>query len=101
MLSSFHTFYGVSHRADAQNLFAFHASMFQSQSFNRLTAPNSQSQDHYEKPAIHTLLHGFGFANALADLGLRHGQLAKTIFGFNIGVEMGNWQSSPPSFRWH
>jgi hypothetical protein len=35
------------------------------------------------------LLHGFGFANALADLGLRHGQLAATLFGFNVGVEIG------------
>jgi len=35
------------------------------------------------------LLHGFGFANALADLGLRHGQLASTLFGFNLGVELG------------
>ena len=35
------------------------------------------------------LLHGFGFANALADLGLRHGQLAVTLFGFNVGVEIG------------
>jgi hypothetical protein len=35
------------------------------------------------------LLHGFGFANALADLGLRHGQLAGSLFGFNLGVELG------------
>jgi hypothetical protein len=35
------------------------------------------------------LLHGFGFANALADLGLRHGQLAESLFGFNFGVELG------------
>jgi len=35
------------------------------------------------------LLHGFGFANALSDLGLRHGQLAATLFGFNCGVEIG------------
>ncbi len=35
------------------------------------------------------LLHGFGFANALADLGLRQGRLAATLFGFNIGVEIG------------
>ena len=35
------------------------------------------------------LLHGFGFANALRDLGLHHGQLAATLFGFNIGVELG------------
>jgi hypothetical protein len=35
------------------------------------------------------LLHGFGFANALRDLGLQHGQLAITLFGFNLGVEIG------------
>jgi len=35
------------------------------------------------------LLHGFGFANALGDLGLRHGDLAITLFGFNLGVELG------------
>lgn len=35
------------------------------------------------------LLHGFGFANALRDLGLHHGQLAATLFGFNLGVELG------------
>jgi hypothetical protein len=35
------------------------------------------------------LLHGFGFANALRDLGLQSGQLAATLFGFNLGVEIG------------
>jgi HupE / UreJ protein len=35
------------------------------------------------------LLHGFGFANALRDLGLQHTQLAATLFGFNFGVEIG------------
>ena len=35
------------------------------------------------------LLHGFGFANALRDLGLQTGQLAVTLFGFNLGVELG------------
>jgi hypothetical protein len=35
------------------------------------------------------LLHGFGFANALRDLGLHSGQLALTLFGFNFGVELG------------
>jgi len=35
------------------------------------------------------LLHGFGFANALRDLGLHPGQLAATLFGFNLGVELG------------
>ena len=35
------------------------------------------------------LLHGFGFANALADLGLQTGQMAATLLGFNLGVELG------------
>jgi HupE / UreJ protein len=35
------------------------------------------------------LVHGFGFANALADLGLVHGALALTLVGFNLGVEIG------------
>jgi HupE / UreJ protein len=35
------------------------------------------------------LLHGFGFANALRDLGLHSGQLSATLFGFNLGVELG------------
>ncbi len=35
------------------------------------------------------LIHGFGFANALSDLGLSHGTLALTLVGFNLGVETG------------
>lgn len=35
------------------------------------------------------LVHGFGFANALSDLGLAHGTLALTLLGFNLGVEIG------------
>ena len=35
------------------------------------------------------LIHGFGFANVLADLGLRHSELAATLLGFNVGVELG------------
>lgn len=35
------------------------------------------------------LVHGFGFANALADLGLVHSALALTLVGFNLGVEIG------------
>ena len=33
------------------------------------------------------LLHGFGFAGALHDLGLPAGSLALSLAGFNIGVE--------------
>lgn len=35
------------------------------------------------------LLHGFGFASVLADLGLPRSELALSLFGFNIGVEIG------------
>jgi len=35
------------------------------------------------------LLHGFGFAGALQDLGLPTGSLALSLFGFNVGVEAG------------
>jgi hypothetical protein len=35
------------------------------------------------------LLHGFGFAGALHDLGLPAGSLALSLFGFNLGVETG------------
>jgi hypothetical protein len=35
------------------------------------------------------LLHGFGFAGALHDLGLPAGSLALSLFGFNVGVEAG------------
>ncbi|UAB79360.1 HupE/UreJ family protein [Erythrobacter sp. SCSIO 43205] len=35
------------------------------------------------------LVHGFGFAGALADIGLPQSQLAAALFAFNIGVEAG------------
>jgi len=35
------------------------------------------------------LVHGVGFANVLADLGLREGALLLSLFGFNLGVEIG------------
>jgi len=35
------------------------------------------------------LIHGFGFAGALADLGLPPGSLALSLAGFNLGVESG------------
>ena len=35
------------------------------------------------------LIHGFGFAAALKDLGLGAGSLAVSLFGFNLGVELG------------
>ena len=35
------------------------------------------------------LVHGFGFANVLIDLGLTHVTLAVSLLGFNVGVELG------------
>jgi hypothetical protein len=35
------------------------------------------------------LLHGFGFASVLADLGLARDTLALALVGFNVGVELG------------
>jgi hypothetical protein len=35
------------------------------------------------------LIHGFGFASVLADLGLPQGALAWALLGFNLGVEAG------------
>jgi hypothetical protein len=35
------------------------------------------------------LLHGFGFSATLVDLGLPKGSLLRTLFGFNLGVELG------------
>jgi hypothetical protein len=35
------------------------------------------------------LVHGFGFATALSDLGLAKGALALPLIGFNLGVEIG------------
>ena len=50
------------------------------------------------------LVHGFGFANALFDLGLAGGTLALTLVGFNLGVEAGQLAIVavfvPPAFAW-
>ena len=35
------------------------------------------------------LVHGFGFAGPLQDLGLREGHLLLPLLGFNLGVELG------------
>ena len=35
------------------------------------------------------LIHGFGFASVLAEAGLPEGHLLTALFGFNIGVELG------------
>ena len=37
------------------------------------------------------LLHGFGFSAVLVDLGLPRSQLVGVLFGFNVGVELGQF----------
>jgi hypothetical protein len=44
---------------------------------------------HWQLAFIFGLIHGFGFANVLSDLGLPSDQLAVALFGFNVGVELG------------
>ena len=44
------------------------------------------------RPAITLLfglVHGFGFASVLAEIGLPEGRLLAGLFGFNLGVEIG------------
>jgi hypothetical protein len=35
------------------------------------------------------LIHGFGFASVLLDMGLPRNALVLSLFGFNVGVEIG------------
>lgn len=35
------------------------------------------------------LLHGFGFAGALSEIGLPHGEIPLALFAFNVGIELG------------
>lgn len=35
------------------------------------------------------LLHGFGFAGALAEIGLPHGDIPPALLAFNVGIELG------------
>jgi hypothetical protein len=46
------------------------------------------------------LIHGFGFASVLIDLGLPKGALLASLLGFNLGVEMGQLASWRCSCRW-
>lgn len=39
--------------------------------------------------AVFGLVHGFGFAGPLQDLGLQQGAIALPLLGFNLGVELG------------
>lgn len=47
------------------------------------------THDHWKLAFVFGLLHGFGFASVLMDLQMPTGALAEALFGFNIGVEIG------------
>lgn len=76
---------------------------------------------HVERPArlraavafAFGLIHGFGFAGVLAELDIPTGRLAAALFGFNVGVEIGQlaavvliwpllrWLARARAGRWH
>ena len=50
---------------------------------------NSSARNYIVISFFFGLLHGFGFAGALAELGLPEGNLLMALFSFNLGVEFG------------
>jgi HupE / UreJ protein len=52
-------------------------------------APRDLAGSPWVMPFFFGLIHGFGFAGALGELGLRRGALAVPLVGFNLGVELG------------
>jgi len=51
--------------------------------------PMLAPQHRWRLTLVFGLVHGFGFAGALKDLGLGSGSLAASLLGFNLGVELG------------
>ncbi|OQX02464.1 MAG: hypothetical protein BWK73_42650 [Thiothrix lacustris] len=47
------------------------------------------THDQWKLAFVFGLLHGFGFASVLRDLEMPAGALAEALFGFNVGVELG------------
>lgn len=47
------------------------------------------SRRRWQMALVFGLIHGFGFASVLADLGLPVGALVLALVGFNVGVELG------------
>ena len=43
----------------------------------------------WRMPGLFGLLHGFGFAGALAQAGLPAGEIPLALFAFNLGIELG------------
>lgn len=47
------------------------------------------TEDRWKMTFVFGLVHGFGFASVLKDLGLSQGGLVSSLLGFNVGVELG------------
>jgi hypothetical protein len=47
------------------------------------------TEDRWKMTFVFGLVHGFGFASVLKDLGLTQGGLVSSLLGFNLGVELG------------
>ncbi len=47
------------------------------------------TEDRWKMTFVFGLVHGFGFASVLKDLGLSQGGLVSSLLGFNLGVELG------------
>jgi hypothetical protein len=47
------------------------------------------TEDRWKMTFAFGLVHGFGFASVLKDLGLSRGGLVSSLLGFNLGVELG------------
>lgn len=58
---------------------------------------DKQQRRHYLTFAF-GLVHGFGFASVLTDLGLPRAGLLSALFGFNLGVELGQLAFVAPLF---
>jgi len=52
--------------------------------------PRSLLRDHpWSIAGLFGLVHGLGFAGALAEVGLPHGDIPLALFAFNVGIELG------------
>jgi hypothetical protein len=63
----------------------------------RFTDKQHHQRRHYLTFAF-GLVHGFGFASVLTDLGLPTSGLLGALFGFNVGVEIGQLAFVAPLF---